>query len=367
MVDLRGRRVLVTGASGFIGTRLVERLVLEERAEVRVLMRNWTHAAWVARVQAEFVAGDVADVAAVAAAVAGCDTVFHCASSGNSRAEYMRTNVEGTRNVLDAALAAGARRLVYISSVVVHGAAPPAGFDENAPFIKTGRGYNDSKIAAEELIGQYSRDRGIPAVIIRPTFVWGPRSGQFTVGPLLAMKAGTFRLVDNGAGSCHAVYVDNLVDALLLAAVRDEAAGQAFLVSDGVDRTWREFFGGYAGMVGVTALPSVSARSPVIRSAAALSDALERVLVVFSPNPAPLWRKVLRRSARIVRSWLQKKGVPSRWYLELYSRQGGLCIDKARRLLGYQPRVDLKAGMALTERWARDQLGTELGFDASKR
>ncbi len=357
----RGRKVLVTGGTGFIGGRLVERLVLETGAQVRILVHNWSRAAWVARVPCEFMAGDVTDPVAVAAAVEGCSIIFHCASGGNSDAEYLHTNLNGTREVLEAAKRQGCSRIVYLSSVVVHGANPPGEVAEDSPFLPTGRGYADSKIEAEKLIWQYWQDYHLPVVVLRPTFVWGPRSGQFTVGPVTSMKAGTFRLVDAGAGSCHAVYVDNLVDAMLLAAAKEAAVGQAFLITDGPDRTWGQYFKCYARMLGINSLRSVRSTSTLIKSAARLSGFLDRVLVRLSPNPAPIWRRGLRRSARIVRTWLAQKGIPTTWHLMLFARQGRLSIAKAQSLLGYVPRISLETGMHETEQWLRDQLCLIMG------
>jgi len=365
-VRYEGRTALVTGGTGFVGARLAERLCLKEGARVRVLVHNWTSAVWVSRCPVELVQGDICDADSLREAIRGCDVVFHCATGGRTKQEEFDINVAGTRNVFDCALAEGVQRVVHVSTIAVHGPTPPDGADERAPFATTGRAYSGSKIEAERLAFDCHRERGLPVTVIRPTFIWGPRGGNFTVRPLRDMKAGRFALVDEGAGSCHAVHVDNLVDALLLAGTVDEAVGEAFLITDGADVTWSDFFGHYARMLGVNGLPSRRSDSVLERFAARSVDSLGSLLTRLSPNPAPLWRKVVRRCAREILDWLHRRGTYNSWHLAKFGRRGGLCIDKARQVLGYAPRVSLADGMRETATWVRDQMGAELALDATE-
>ena len=172
------------------------------------------------------------------------------------------------------------------------------------------------------------------------------------------MLAGTFSLLDQGKAECPAVHVDNLVDAMLLAAVKDEAVGESFLVADSEERTWREYFDGYAGMINKPRLRSIPASAWHVKRGAWLVDRLEDVGILLGGNPAPIWRRAIRRGARELKQWLGRRGIPTSWYLRLYSRPGGVSIDKARRLLGYQPSVPLSEGMSSTEAWLRDQWPT---------
>ena len=364
MVGYKGKTVLIIGGTGFVGSRLAERLVLEEGARVRALVRNWTKAVWVSRMAVELLQGDLLDRDSILKAIQGCDVVFHCASGLSPDGSYMKTDIDGIHNVLDACSKHGIKRLVYLSSVAVHGPNPPQGADETSPFVILGRDYSDSKVSTEQFLMEYYREKQMPIVILRPTFIWGPRGHNFTRRPLLDMKNGTFFFIDNGAGSCNAVYVDNLVDAMLLAVIRDEAVGEAFLITDGLKITWADFFQYYAGLLGIKYFNSISSKSYFSRFACRQVNALRDLLERLKGTPAPLWRKVIRRSARELLTVLEKRYC-SYWDLEKFARKGEFNISKARKVLGYTPRYDLQDGMRETLAWVQDQMGAELEVDES--
>ena len=360
MVNYSKKRILVTGGTGFIGGRLAERLTFEEGADVRVLVHDWRHAVWVSRTPATLIKGDVTKPESLSNAMDGCQIVFHCVGVGGSVETCQSVNVAGTRNVLRAALDAGVGRVVYLSSIAVHGPNPPDNANEATPFVRTGAPYGDSKIAAEEAIVSFTHQHPLPVVILRPTFVWGPRSQWFTVEPIRHILAGDWYLVDRGAGTCHAVHVDNLVDAMLLAGQRPEAAGEAFIITDGQPCTWAEFFLDYARIVGISRLPTVSSRVPQVRWMRVLDKSLGRthdLLGNHMPGLEPA-RFLFRGTRFVIRHMRRRLGVNrlfSDWDLIKYARRGWLDTTKARDLLGYVPRVSRTEGMRQTELWLRDQ------------
>ena len=357
MVSYAGRKILVTGGTGFIGGRLAERLAVEEQAKVRVLVHDWRKAVWISRADVELVQGDVRDRDLVAQAVRGCEMVFHCVGVGGTLDKCMGINVEGTRNVLECAVDARVGRVVYVSTGAVHGPNPPNNADERDEFRLTGSTYGDSKVAAEKLVWQFWQERALPVVIIRPTYVWGPRSPSFTLWPLRNMKLGRWFQVDGGRGTCHAVYIDNLVDALLLAGVKPEVVGEAFLITDGGLCTWAEFDGHYARMLRIQELPSVrsfTARFPI--AVVEYIDALQCKLDCMpAGEPARTLVRAVRRGLRLIRLLPARYAVMNSWDVVQYGRRGELNISKARTLLGYTPRCSLEEGMRETEIWLRDQ------------
>ena len=238
-MQLNQQSVMVTGATGFIGGRLVRRLVQEERASVRALVRNVDKADGLVSIGVEVEQGDVNDPDAIRRAMKGCEIVFHCAAVvHNFQATpdlLRRVNVEGTRNMLAAASAAGVGRFVHLSSIGVYGISPREGTEEADPQQLCGDPYCDSKIEAERLVLAQAEQKRLPVVIIRPANVYGPRSSFWTLGLLDMIKAGNIKLIDDGNGMSNHVYIDNLVDAVLLAVRNDTAAGEAFIVSDGAN------------------------------------------------------------------------------------------------------------------------------------
>jgi len=386
--ELAGKCVLVTGGTGFIGGRLVERLVLEQGAKVRVLVHNFAHASRIARFPVEMVAGDVTRLDDVRAAAQGCQVIFHCAygNAGNERTQR-RINVCGTENVMQAALAVGAPRVVYTSTLSVYGLTQDGDLDETAPRRYSRKVYGDSKLDAERIAWRYAEDFHLPVVIIQPTVVYGPYAPWWTVHFLRELKKGKMILVNGGDGLCNAVYVDDVVSALMLAAVKPEAVGEAFLVSAEQPVTWRDFFGAYERMLGVQATVPMSAAEAraYYRQQQKHNSTVRRIVRMLRENHAVrTWLRELpavagpykfiqsrfpesRWEALKARLIVEKtnpatstptsteQSIPALdpWSIEYYSTKTRVRIDKAKRLLGYLPAFDLEQGMQLTKQWAK--------------
>jgi len=383
--DLAGRRVLVTGGTGFIGGRLVEKLVLELGARVRVITSNYANAARVSRFDLELLRGDVTDAAFVAQAAEGCDAIFHCAYGGRgSDAERRRVTVESARAVLEAAAGAPAGpRVVVTSTMVVYGVGVEGPLDERAPRRRSGITYADAKIAAEAIAFDYARNRGVKVSVVQPTAVYGPYGPSWTARVLQDLKAGLVVLVDGGAGYANPVYVDDVVAALLLAATKDEAVGEAFLVSGGETVTWRDFYRRFEAMLGFSSTvemsraeakahyarshrrrglarelvalvresPANRARLAGTREVAALYPLAKRLLALhLLPSPAPRARGATGAKGGTA---ARKVHAVHPQQVDFLAAKTDVRIDKARRLLGYEPAFDFERGAALTEAWAR--------------
>lgn len=329
-MTLDEQTILVTGATGYIGGRLAERLARETQARVRVLARTPAKAAGLAALGCEVVAGDVTDPASVQQAMQGCTLVYHAAawvSERGDRDEIWAVNVAGTQTMLDAAIAQGVSRFVQISSCGVYGSLQRRGIDETTPMRKTGDLYADSKVDAESLVWQAQREHGLPIVVARPSQVYGLGSPQFTLRPLRMIRKGQLVLIDGGRHLCKPIYIDNLVDGLLLCASVDDALGRAFNFADPAPVPWRLFFGAYADMLGRKRLRSVP--FAVAWAGAALIEAVAR----WRGRSAPFNRRVVRT---------------------LRSNNSFSCA-LAQERLGWQPRVGLAEGMRRTAEWLAQQ------------
>lgn len=241
---MKPAKILVTGATGFIGSRLCELLSLEYRLPYRALVRDFSRAARIARLDPELVAGDMSDAASLARAVEGCDAVVNLAHGDDEGARKQTTQL------VQACTAAGVRRLVHVSSMAVHGPAPgPEVLTEaNAPIRRWGEAYSDAKAAAEAVVVAAGNRGALETVVLRPTIVYGPYS--FFVTPVVQdARNGFVSLIDGGRGICNAVYVDDVCEAIMAALDREDANGGAFLLNGDDRMSWREFITTFAGMV----------------------------------------------------------------------------------------------------------------------
>ncbi len=315
-------KVFVTGALGFIGRALLERY-RAAGAEVAGIDRQADATLGVG-------AGDVLEPDSFRDGLRGCDFVFHTAavvSNVASEEAFWRVNVLGTRRLLEACAAQGVGRFVHLSSVGAYGFDFPDGVDETYPLRPNGNHYVDTKVASEQVVLQAHAAAEIECSIVRPTDVYGPGSRPWTVLPVEMMRSGQFLLPESGRGIFSPVYVDNLVDGLEAVASNEAASGQVFILGDGVGVTTAEFFGHYARMLGagpVRTLPTPLAKG-IAGIAGAVLGALGRETEVSAET------------------------------MRMLARRGGYSIEKARRVLGFEPKIDLAEGMQRTERWLADR------------
>ncbi len=321
-------RVLITGATGFIGSRVVRRLLSEKEPRVRALARVPAKAEGLASLGAEVVAGDLADFASLERAVEGCSVVIHTAAQVSSipdRKTFEQSNVAGTENILRAAAAAGVRRFVHLSSIAVFGLAASGEVTDRSPRSHSGDPYCDTKLDAEDAVWRYLGEGRLPATILRPSAVYGPGSTHWSIIPIKRIKKGKMLLFNGGNGLLNYVYIDNLVDAIFLAAEDDRALGEAFIVNDGAT-TWREFFGAHARMAGKDGIPSM-----------------------------PLWAaKVWVRFRNFLAA---VRGEPFRVHPNALGFLVATAVYSQRHLeekLGHRSRVGLEEGLRRTEAWLRE-------------
>jgi nucleoside-diphosphate-sugar epimerase len=384
-------KVLVTGASGFIGGRLVERL-MRQGADVHVLVRNPASAARLARFPLSFHLGDVTNTVDLDKAVKGCDLVFHCAyGTTGSQKRRAWVNRVGTERTLEAAHQAGVKRVVNLSTLMVYGQTADGDLDETAPRRRFGNAYSDSKLDAEGIALQYSRSGRVPVTTLQPTAVYGPYGGVWTVQPLATLKTGRMILVNGGDGLANAVYVDDLVSAMLLAAEKDAAVGEAFLISGPDAVTWRDLYGRFAHMLGDSHDGPERTVSMTVEEAQAYYKKHQRetsrfhqeFLRTFKQDRGFRDRLMATRELKALRELAssvlpegvqdrikgkmsggggrpappQEKGLPihplTPQMIGFFAAKTRVRIDKARRLLGYEPAFSLGRGMELTEQWAR--------------
>jgi nucleoside-diphosphate-sugar epimerase len=326
-MSLEGTPVMVTGANGFIGSRLVDRLVAVG-ADVRAVVRSGARSArWTSSPRCRAFRGDVTEPQSLQEATAGCTVVFHCAWGGNTLEESRLINVEGTRHVLQAAAEAGARRIVHVSSMAVHGplSALPAVLTEDAPLVFEGDAYSVGKAEGERLAFELGGTLGLEVTAVRPTLVYGPRSPLWLVSYVERVRLEQIALIGGGRGIANLIHVDDLVEAMIALAEHPNVSGEAFLMSGPEPVTWREYIGHLAAMCGKPLPPSVSARR------ARLEVPFWKVYSTLTLHP--------RRVQTVD--------------LGQMTQHSRVSIEKAQRVFGYAPRFSLAEGLRACEPWLR--------------
>jgi nucleoside-diphosphate-sugar epimerase len=358
---LRGRKVLVTGASGFVGGRLVERLLIECGARPRALLRSYSRAAKVARFgldRIEIAIGSLTDPETLRPAVEGCDVVFHCALERGD----MGSNQRAMEALIEACLEHGAR-LVHVSTFAIYEPLPEGDLTEAAQPRRAGIRYSEMKLDVEETVLAAMAERDLDATIVMPTIVYGPGCRTWTLEPAEQLKSGTVLLPEKGEGLCNAVYVDDVCQALIRAAVTPGARGRRYLISAEAPVTWLAFYKGFADALGVPAPQALSEAQLEQRTTGALANAR---LILAEPQrlaelkPLAALKPWVKQSAFLKRLYGLYKGVkPSKIHVDTGSRKALLSarcvvrIDRAKAELGYRPAFDLDRGMRITGAWLR--------------
>lgn len=318
--------ILVTGATGFIGA-WVARALVQKGATVRVLVRTVAQAQSLAKEGFIPMLGDLGSSDgddALTAAASSCHRVVHCAAWTGEAAQADRgwaINVEGTQRLVNAAAQANVTRFLYVSSVAVYGLNAASVIDETTPLTPVGQLYPDSKIAAEAVV----RTSGVPWTIIRPASTFGPEGTAWSLRLIELIQENRLRLLGRDQGLVNPGYIENFVPGLLTALTAPQAEGEIFNLCDGYTVTYRDWYLRHARMVGRDRLPALPG-AVMLLARTPFADLARRLMGRPSIGP---WSVHFRRN-------------PSRF-----------SIDKARRLLGYDPRIDFETAMQRTEDWLR--------------
>jgi nucleoside-diphosphate-sugar epimerase len=336
MTDIFGERplniALVTGATGFVGQHLVAALRARGCA-VRVLALPTEDTSILEQTHVTVYRGDVRQPETLAEPLDGADTVFHLAGihgPWRPKHEYYSVNVKGTENICRAALAAGTERLIHVSTWAVYDVGLGRSLDENQPLKPLSDHYTVTKAAADRLVQRFIAEEQLPAVIIRPGIMFGPGDRVNFARMADRLLAGRAIIVGSGHNALVFVYVTDVVEGLLLAATQDRAVHQIYNLSNEDALTQIQLWRAIAEEIG-TAPPRLHLPYRVLYMLAFLSE-----LLVNSDIP--------RRQPLITRLGI-----------ELFGTDNRVSIDKARRELGFAPRVSLRKGVHLAASWYLQQ------------
>lgn len=320
--------ILVTGGNGFVGRHLVTALTARGD-RVRVLALPGEDARWLERPGVTVYRGDITQPESLAAPAAGADGVVHLAAMQDvwRPAEvYRAVNVGGTRNVAQAALTAGARRFVHMSSSSVYGMGHGRPVDEAFPLAPFPDPYPVTKAEADRAVQLMIKRDGLPGVILRPDQIFGPGDVLHFGAMAERTLAGRCFLVGQGDNRMPFVYIDDLVGALLLALDHDAAPGNAYNVSSDRPFTQRQMLTAIAQDTG----GSPPGPSVPYRALYAAGYLAERLTAALPPGRRP----------PVTRLGVAFFGTDNRY-----------AIGKAETELGYRPKVGLRDGVRMAAEW----------------
>jgi nucleoside-diphosphate-sugar epimerase len=325
-------RYLITGATGFVGSHVAEACVARHYT-VSTIARPASDSALLERLGVTVYRGDLTDPEVVRKAVQDAEVIVHCAAKvgdwGPVEA-YRKVNVDALRFLLDASKGQGLERFIHISSLGVYPLRHHHGTDESFPLpVRHKDGYTQTKVEAEQLALKYHRDFGVPVVVLRPGFVYGPRDRLVMPNIIRNLHSGQFRYLGNGNQALNTIYVDNLVEAVFLAADAPNAVGEVFNLGDDEPVSKRRFIEAIAAAL---KLPPPQKSVPLW---------LARLLCSVMEGAAHL--RGAKEAPRLTQARLKFLGMNLDFN-----------IDKAKRVLGYRPRVGFERGMQETMAWYRD-------------
>lgn len=367
------RKILVTGATGVIGSRLVEMWAAREQLpQLRCMVRSYRTAARLMRFPVETVDADLTDGESIRRAAAGCDAIIHLGVGARADQE--------TRHLLHAARSLKIQRFVHISSAAIYGMHMPQRIEarqEEAETVKTGQPYADGKAAAERAVLRECK-RGLEGIVLRPHIVYGPYM-RWSSELMQLLTAGRIPVVEDG-GWCNLIYVDDLVGAIDRALATKEGFGQPLFITDGLPILWREYIEAHAVLIG--ARPPHRTRAQVVRGKLTARDWLRasvrplgpvlrsdqfRAFVFDSPAmQATLFRAYLALRDKAVLAPLVAQirgsttaasadGEGSPDFDELWTNlqlsEARLKPDRAKSVLGFRATVDFADGLQRSALW----------------
>lgn len=325
-------RYFITGATGFVGGHVAEACVARG-CVVSTIARATSDTSLLERLGVAIHRGDLTDPDLVRRAAGEADVIVNCAAKVGDRGpieEYRAVNVESLRSLLEACRGKQIARFVHISSLGVYEARHHYGTDETEPLpAQHLDGYTQSKVEAEHLALRYQREHGVPVVILRPGFVYGPRDRTVLPRIIKRLRDGRVHYLGGDRRALNSIYVGNLVNAVFLAVSQPRSVGQVYNLTDGELVTKRRFFEAVANGAGTE-----HAKQRVPRWLGAL---VSRVLR----------RQLLRAVKKGKKPWL----TPAQYKFLLLNLD--FSIDKAKRELGYKPQVGFDEGIRETMAWYR--------------
>jgi nucleoside-diphosphate-sugar epimerase len=372
--DLEGLRVLVTGATGFLGGRLSAVLKTKYRAKVTAVLNRYSTAARIARYDMEMIKADLSSLESTVSATKDCAYIVHCAYDWGNKPAF---NIRAVKNLAKAAKTNGVKRLIHISTISVYRTPESGVWNEDTPKGPIEDSYGSNKLAVEKAFVQTCRRLGQNFVVLQPSIVYGPWGG-WSLMPIHQLSTGRVGLPSGGTGVCNPVYVDDVAEAIVHAITEPKAVGGLFLISGPDTVSWRDYWGSYEKILGLQSTVPLSITEIMrLRNNLGKLHAVDKYLNSILPKP------ILQRCVRIAKDFVppvalrtlkkvltselsqglsndnsakedsRRLILPEPHQLPLFTSTARIDISKAKDLLNFNPRYDFKTGMACVESWMK--------------
>ena len=342
---------LVTGATGFVGCRIVEMLYLSGNRNVRAGIHQWSSAARLGRFPVDIVLMDLMNPQEIQGALEGVTEIIHCAKGPGD------VNRDGTKNLLEAALNKGVKHFVHLSTAEIYGDATGL-VTEEFPFKFTGNEYNKTKIEAEKVCWDFV-EKGLPITIFRPSIIYGPFSKNWSVKFANMFIQGDWGVFEKyGEGKCNLVYVDDLVKAIVHALdLPEKSKGQAFNICGPEVVTWNEYFSKLNDAMALPPLKKIESSSAKLKTAAMQPiRALGSLVKNHFMGPVKKIAETFSLADKMMRKIEHSlKTTPSPDELLLFNKDVVYKSNKIVNFLDYEPKVNLNKGLENTTNWFKNQ------------
>lgn len=327
---MKNKRILITGATGLIGSYIVEKL--SKNNDVRCLVIKNSDVSFLEQVGAKVVYGDITDKSTLGPALKDIDVVFHLAAAfkkdlpeKHTEEVYFKINVDGTKNMLEAAKESHVKRFVHFGATGVYGFTGNKPASETSPYNPS-NAYERSKCEGEKLAMEFNK-LGLPVTIIQPTVVYGPREKASILKFFKAVRKRIFPIIGNGKNKMDFVFVEDVADATILAAEKENAVGQRYIIGGDRTYTFLEILQVIADTINVP-VPKIKVPYLIAKIGARFLEIGCSVVGIEPPVKVAT--------------------------MDFLSKNKFYDTSKARKELGYMPKVDLRTGMEITMNWYKD-------------
>lgn len=349
------RKYFIIGSTGFVGSRLVERLFLKYSIKPYCLVRNYSSMVRISRFPVNIVHGDLLNTERFKEQIKDCDIyVFSAHGKEKEKNVNWRIDTEGLEKVLKIAVENRIKHFIYLSTSAIYEKKYENGIiDESINVISTEKDYAGGKIQGENLCLKYSKDYNLPVTILRPTIVYGPYAPSFTVYPAELIKNDAVSDFGNFRGTCNLIYIDDLVDVIIHCMENKKAIGEAFIISHGELIRWIDFFNEFSKAI----KGQILEKQPVIKfyvKAIPLRIIKETVKLILKISP-DFTKKVyhtIKKHGTGNWSWIKGNDTSS-IDIRFFQKDIIFKVDKMKKQLKFEPAYSFEKGFGVTREWLK--------------